>query len=77
MNPHVRSFSTPQRISINPSIIWYQVVVDNYADNAYHVPYAHKALGSNLDLGSYQATLHDGFSIQVFIYTRRGSLASW
>lgn len=53
------------------------MVVDNYADNAYHVPYAHKALGSNLDLGSYQATLHDGFSIQVFIYTRRGSLASW
>ena len=34
-------------------------------DNAYHVPYAHKALGSNLDLGSYKATIHDGFSIQV------------
>lgn len=42
-----------------------QVVIDNYTDNAMHVPYAHKALGSNLDLDSYTATLHDGFSIQV------------
>lgn len=40
------------------------MVSDNYLDNAYHVPYAHKALGSNLALDSYSATIHDGFSIQ-------------
>lgn len=41
------------------------MVNDNYLDNAYHVPYAHKALGANLDLESYSATIHDSFSIQA------------
>lgn len=44
------------------------MVSDNYLDNAYHVPYAHKALGANLDLASYSATIHEGFSIQVPIH---------
>ena len=46
-----------------PKCNW-KVNCDNYLDAAYHVPYAHKALSGNLDLASYTATDHEGYSIQ-------------
>jgi len=43
----------------------HKVVSDNYLDNGYHVPYAHKALGNALDLSSYGASVHDRYSVQA------------
>ncbi|TFJ81314.1 hypothetical protein NSK_007275 [Nannochloropsis salina CCMP1776] len=43
----------------------HKVVSDNYLDNGYHVPYAHKALGNALDLSSYRASVHDRYSVQA------------
>jgi choline monooxygenase len=43
----------------------WKVVVDNYDDGGYHVPYAHKGLDGNLDLQSYRTSVHHGYSLQT------------
>ncbi|KAK2358713.1 choline monooxygenase, chloroplastic [Trifolium repens] len=42
----------------------WKVFCDNYLDGGYHVPYAHKALASGLNLDSYSTTLFERVSIQ-------------
>ncbi len=42
----------------------WKVVVDNYVDGGYHVPFAHKGLSASLDLATYETAVHDGFSVQ-------------
>ncbi|KAJ7570584.1 hypothetical protein O6H91_01G127300 [Diphasiastrum complanatum] len=42
----------------------WKVYCDNYLDGGYHVPYAHGALASGLDLNSYTTTLFERVSIQ-------------
>jgi len=40
------------------------VYCDNYLDGGYHVPHAHSALASSLDLSSYSTTVFEKVSIQ-------------
>ncbi|KAL8483783.1 hypothetical protein ACS0TY_026463 [Phlomoides rotata] len=42
----------------------WKVFCDNYLDGGYHVPYAHKALSSALQLDSYSTTMYEKVSIQ-------------
>ena len=42
----------------------WKVFVDNYCDGGYHVPYAHAALASNVDMDSYSTDVFDNISVQ-------------
>ncbi|KAH9543558.1 hypothetical protein CY35_13G071400 [Sphagnum magellanicum] len=42
----------------------WKVYCDNYLDGGYHVPHAHSALASSLDLSSYSTTVFEKVSIQ-------------
>lgn len=43
----------------------WKVFVDNYLDGGYHVPYAHKGLGSVLDCTRYSIECQDRFCVQT------------
>lgn len=43
----------------------WKVVVDNYLDGGYHVPFAHPALTNEVDMSTYVTTCYDGYSVQT------------
>jgi len=43
----------------------WKVFIDNYCDGGYHIPFAHKDLGSNLDLSTYKMEIYEKCSLQI------------
>jgi choline monooxygenase len=41
------------------------LVIDNYLDGEYHIPYVHNGLNTVLDMNSYRIDLEPGLSIQT------------
>ena len=53
-----------------------RVFVDNYADGGYHVPYAHAALASNVDMDSYSTDIFENISVQKVVAGTGGGSGS-
>ncbi len=43
----------------------WKVIIDNYCDGGYHVPFAHKALSTAIDLNTYHSVIYPKCSLQV------------
>lgn len=43
----------------------WKVFIDNYLDGGYHIAHLHKGLADELELGTYETTVHGRYSVQT------------